>query len=58
MEDSNKGQERSEDPLVPVAPFADKKTFVEPKLTWVQPKLTKAGDVKNVTAGFFGTFYT
>lgn len=34
-----------------------KRPFVEPKLIWIEPKLVKQGDVTNVTAGFFGTFY-
>jgi hypothetical protein len=34
-----------------------KLTFVAPKLTFVVPKLVKHGDVSDVTAGFFGTFY-
>jgi len=32
-----------------------KKPWEEPKLAFVEPKLTKHGDVKNIT-GFFGPF--
>ena len=37
----------------------DKKPFEEPKLTFVEPKLTKHGDATKITGGggFFGTFY-
>ena len=36
----------------------EKKPFVEPKLRFVEPKLTKHGDVNDVTHGngFLGTF--
>ncbi len=33
-----------------------KKPFKEPKLTFIEPKLTKHGDATKITAGFFGTF--
>ena len=35
-----------------------KKPFTEPKLTFIEPKLTKYGDATKVTAGngFFGPF--
>ena len=34
-----------------------KKHFKEPKLTFVEPKLTKQGDATKITGqGFFGTF--
>ena len=36
---------------------ADKPLFTEPKLTFVEPKLVKHGDMADVTFGFFGTFY-
>ena len=32
-----------------------KKTFTEPKLTWIEPELVPHGQVETV-AGFFGTF--
>ena len=35
----------------------EKRPFVAPKLQFVQPKLVKHGDVKDITAGFFGSFY-
>ncbi|MCP5060197.1 MAG: hypothetical protein GY937_26150 [bacterium] len=34
-----------------------REAFVEPRLTFVRPKLIKRGDARQVTAGFFGTFY-
>ena len=34
-----------------------KPPFVEPRLTFVEPKLKKHGEVKEITAGFFGSFY-
>lgn len=34
----------------------DKQAWVEPKLEFVEPKLTAHGDLQRVTAGFFGTF--
>ncbi len=34
-----------------------KKPFEEPKLTFIEPKLTRHGDVTKITQqGFFGTF--
>ena len=36
-----------------------KKPFAEPKLTFIEPKLTKHGDATKITGngnGFFGTF--
>ncbi len=33
----------------------EKKTFVEPKLKFVEPKLEKHGEFTKIT-GFFGTF--
>lgn len=35
---------------------ADKKSWQEPKLAFVMPKLTKHGDLEKVTSGFFCTF--
>ena len=34
----------------------NKKEFTEPKLQFVEPKLTKQGDVTKITGQFFGTF--
>ncbi len=36
--------------------FDVKKSFTEPKLTFIEPKLTKQGDATEITAGFFGPF--
>jgi hypothetical protein len=33
-----------------------RKPFTEPKLTFVEPKLTKHGDATKITGSFFGTF--
>ena len=33
----------------------DKRTFEEPRLTFIEPKLTPRGDLREVT-GFLGTF--
>ena len=38
------------------SPRAGKKVWEEPKLEFVEPKLTKHGPVKKLTGGFFGTF--
>lgn len=35
---------------------APKPAFEEPKLTFIEPKLTPRGDLRDVTAGPFGTF--
>ena len=52
MRDMKKVLEREEQGKV------DKKPFEEPKLTFVEPKLTKHGDATKITGGggFFGTF--
>ena len=35
----------------------NKKPFIEPKLVFIEPKLTKHGDATKITQqGFFGTF--
>ncbi len=33
-----------------------KRHFTEPKLTFIEPKLTKHGDATKITGQFFGTF--
>lgn len=51
MRDIKKELEREEQEKV------EKKAFDEPKLTFVEPKLTKHGDATKITGqGFFGTF--
>lgn len=35
---------------------SDKKAFVEPKLTFVQPELVKRGELADLTEGFLGGF--
>jgi hypothetical protein len=37
-------------------PSAGKTPWQEPKLAFVKPKLTKHGDLKEVTSGFFCSF--
>lgn len=32
-----------------------KRHFTEPKLTFIEPKLTKHGDATRITGSFFGT---
>lgn len=50
------GKERTESP----APPTEKKSWEEPKLTFVEPKLTRHGKLEKVTGepkdGFFGQF--
>jgi hypothetical protein len=41
----------------PKAEAKKRQPFVEPKLTFVEPRLVKHGSVEKITAGFFGTFY-
>jgi len=45
-ENNQKGQAEQE----------SKQMWEEPKLAFVEPKLTKQGGLKEITAGFFGTF--
>ncbi len=33
-----------------------KRDFAEPRLTFIEPKLTKHGDATKITAGFIGAF--
>ena len=40
----------------PAIEAGEKQPFVEPKLTFVQPRLTKQGEAFTITAGFFQTF--
>jgi hypothetical protein len=37
-------------------PASAKEPWQEPKLTFLEPKLTKHGQLEDVTAGFFNTF--
>lgn len=34
-----------------------RKPFTEPKLTFIEPKLTKQGDATKITTGFLVSFY-
>lgn len=38
------------------ADIPEKKEFKEPKLKFIEPKLTEHGDVTKITGQFFGTF--
>jgi hypothetical protein len=40
----------------PAPPPARKQPWQEPKLAFVEPKLTKLGELKEVTSGFFCEF--
>ena len=35
---------------------AGQKAWVKPKLSFVEPKLTRHGELQHVTGGFFGSF--
>jgi hypothetical protein len=37
--------------------FQDRKAWHEPKLEFIEPKLTKQGKLEDVTGGYFGSFY-
>jgi hypothetical protein len=50
MRDIKKALKKEEEEKV------EKKAFDEPKLIFVEPKLTKHGDATKITGGFFGTF--
>jgi hypothetical protein len=39
-----------------VSPASGEAPWQEPKLTFIEPKLTKHGKLEEVTAGFFGGF--
>ena len=51
---SDKIQEK--DDLRDMGSSENKKEFTEPKLKFVEPKLTKQGDATKITGQFFGTF--
>ena len=40
----------------PVSTAQSKTPWAVPKLKFVEPKLTKQGEMKQITAGFIGTF--
>lgn len=40
----------------PTVVESEKKAFNEPRLTFIEPKLTKHGDATKITGAFFGTF--
>jgi hypothetical protein len=52
-------QEKNQDTASPASP-PEKKEWEEPKLAFVEPKLTQHGDLEKVTGGrkngFFGPF--
>lgn len=43
-------------PVAPTSAPQPKPQFEEPRLTFIEPKLTDHGSLVDVTAGFFGTF--
>jgi hypothetical protein len=50
-------QNNSHSNVVTEADAQLKKPFLEPKLAFIEPKLTKHGDATKITQqGFFGTF--
>jgi len=50
-------QNNSHSDVVTEADVQLKKPFLEPKLAFIEPKLTKHGDATKITQqGFFGTF--
>ena len=49
-------EEKKEETGTPPVSPPDKKPWEEPKLAFVEPKLTKHGNLEKVTHGFFGTF--
>lgn len=55
MEQKNSQRPQREKTQISEQP-AGKQQWQEPKLTFVKPKLTKHGELKEVTAGFFGGF--
>jgi hypothetical protein len=52
MNDSEQIQEKKNETVK-----KQKRKFIEPKLTYIEPKLVKHGDVKDITAAFLGVFY-
>ena len=54
----NGGQQSQEEVTVEVNghDVQGKRPFTEPKLTFIEPKLIRRGNVADVTAGFLGTF--
>lgn len=56
MKDKRRQHKHTEPRETCAVSAANKKTWQDPKLAFVQPKLTKHGSVKELTGGFFGTF--
>jgi len=55
-EDVQHAQPGREEDGAATSPTPAKQPWQEPKLVFVEPKLTKHGQLEEVTAGFFGTF--
>jgi hypothetical protein len=55
MEQKNSQRPRREETQIFEQPAA-KQQWQEPKLAFVKPKLSKHGELKEVTAGFFSGF--
>ena len=49
-------QPQPEESGTAAAPAPDKQPWQEPKLAFVEPRLTKHGTLQEVTAAFFGGF--
>lgn len=47
---------QSEKPSTGNPNVADRSRWQEPRLKFMEPKLTERGSVKDLTGGFFGTF--
>ena len=57
MTKTNENQNNSHSDVSTETETQVKKPFLEPKLAFIEPKLTKHGDATKITQqGFFGTF--
>jgi hypothetical protein len=54
--ETNRPEQRGRQASVPSSSCGSKKKWQEPKLTFVEPKLTKHGKLEEVTGQFFGAF--
>jgi hypothetical protein len=51
-----RASQAGEGPGVTASPASGKEPWQEPKLAFIEPKLTIHGKLEEVTAGFFGGF--
>jgi hypothetical protein len=56
VEDQSRKQEQQEQTVSDGSIHATKAPWVSPKLAFVEPRLTKHGDLTKVTGQFFGSF--